>query len=64
VTIVLLIVSKVKLDYFTAPTHCLEDFAVIYQKSISRPLILYTDKTHKTKVNNKSNSEKGLMSFL
>jgi len=48
VTNVLLIVSKVKLDYFTAPALCLEGFAVIDQKSISRPLILYTDKTHKS----------------
>jgi len=48
-TIVLLIVSKVELafNYSSAPGLCREGFAVIPLKSISSPLTLYTDKTHK-----------------
>jgi len=45
--IIVLIVSKVELAYFAVPELCREGFAVITLKSISSPLILYTDKTNK-----------------
>jgi len=47
VTIVLLIVSKVELAYFSAPALCLEGYAVITLKSSSSSLTLYTDETNK-----------------
>jgi len=47
VTIVLLVVSKVELACFADTALCLEGFAAIALKSISSPLTLYKDKTHK-----------------
>jgi len=47
VTIVLLIVLKVELAHFAATALYREGFAIITLKSISSPLTLYADKTHK-----------------
>src|SRR6218665_1827944 len=48
IAILLLIGPKVELSYFAAPLLGLEGFALITHKSISSPLTLYMDTTHKS----------------